>query len=88
MCGTPVIVSNDCGCGEIIEEGHFGSTINYGDVPDLCLKMNEIMTAPAGAKEKVRIGQKYISEWLDWEKNILKYEGLYENTLRNGRRFY
>ena len=35
MCGTPVIVTDDCGCGELVKEAGCGFLVKYGDVHDL-----------------------------------------------------
>jgi glycosyltransferase involved in cell wall biosynthesis len=35
LCGTPVIVTDDCGCGEIIKEAGCGYLVHYGDVAGL-----------------------------------------------------
>jgi len=35
LCGTPVIVTDDCGCGEIIKEAGCGYLVRYGDVTGL-----------------------------------------------------
>jgi len=81
MCGTPVIVTDDCGCGEIIKEGQCGSIITYGDIAGLSTKITEIFTNPPDAEEKVKQGKQYIKEWLLWETNISKFEDLYANCL-------
>jgi glycosyltransferase involved in cell wall biosynthesis len=39
MCGTPVIVADDCGCGEVIREADCGYLVKYGDIKDLKEKM-------------------------------------------------
>ena len=35
LCGAPVIVSDDCGCGELITEAGAGLLVRYGDVEGL-----------------------------------------------------
>ena len=35
LSGTPVIVTDDCGCGEIIKEAECGYLVRYGDVAGL-----------------------------------------------------
>ena len=81
MCGTPVIVTNDCGCGEIIKEKQCGYTIKYGDIAGLTKKICEVLDNPDDAKEKVNHGKQYIKEWLNWKTNISKFEVLYTNCL-------
>ena len=35
MCGTPVIVVDDCGCGDMIKEADCGYLVKFGDTKDL-----------------------------------------------------
>jgi len=83
MCGTPVIVTDGCGCGDIIKEANCGNRVKYGDTVDLVIKMSELLENSQAAKETVILGQQYINTSLKWEKIILKFEDLYENCLRN-----
>jgi len=83
MCGVPVIVSDDCGCGEIIKEEQIGNVIKYGDITGLSQKITEVLSDPENAKKNVKRGQFYIKKWLTWENNILKFEDLYANCLEN-----
>lgn len=83
MCGTPVIVADDCGCGEIIKEADCGYLVPIGDVSGLCSMMGEILENPDAGKEKVIRGQQYIKAHLSWDTTILKFEELYEDCLRN-----
>ena len=81
MCGTPVIVTDDCGCGEIIKENRCGYTIKYGDINGLTKKIYEVLSNPEAAKEKVNHGKQFIKEELNWEINISKFTTLYTNCL-------
>lgn len=67
LCGTPVIVSDDCGCGEIIGENNLGETVPYGDVQSLARAIKRVINEPESATEKVRRGKEFIKEKLDWK---------------------
>jgi len=64
LCGTPVIVSDDSGCGEIINEAKAGEVIPYGDVPALAEALKRVIENPDVVE--IERGQKYIHENLTW----------------------
>jgi glycosyltransferase involved in cell wall biosynthesis len=82
MCGTPVIVNDDCGCGEIIKEGKCGSVIKYGDIVELSIKISKVLANPDGAKENVKIGQQYIKENLSYDIIVERFLKLYSLCLK------
>jgi glycosyltransferase involved in cell wall biosynthesis len=81
MCGTPVIVNEDCGCGEIIKEGQCGSVIKYGNIAGLNTKILEVLVNPNYAKENVKLGQQYIKEKLSYDILIERFLELYDSCL-------
>lgn len=83
MCGTPVIVTDNCGCGEIMREQNCGNMVTYGDVEGLVMMITDILNDPVNAKRKVIQGQEYIRTQISWEKNVAKFEDVYVNCLLN-----
>lgn len=83
MCGTPVIVTNDCGCGELIKESKSGYLVEYDDVNSLKEKMKIILENPQKGNEFVSNGKKFIYEKLSWENIVKKMEDNYENCIHN-----
>lgn len=83
MCGTPIIVTDDCGCGELVKEARCGYLVKYRDVNDLNEKMKLILENPDRGKEMVAWGQKYIKENLTWDNVVGKVVGLYEDCIYN-----
>jgi glycosyltransferase involved in cell wall biosynthesis len=82
ICGTPVVVCNDSGCGEIIAEVDGGLCVPYGDVPRLTNAIASILesqdvwrsrAATAGAVVRDRFGASIVCERL---------ESLYRDVLR------
>ena len=80
MCGTPVIVTDDCGCGELVRDANCGYLVKYGDVNDLGEKMNFVIENPNKCERLVETGRKYIEENLAWDKIIHRFEKKYEKN--------
>ena len=83
ICGTPVIVTDDSGCGEIVKEADCGYLVRYGDVESLKNQILYVLNNPDEAKKKVMQGQKYIYNNLTWDKIVTKVEEVYENCIRD-----
>lgn len=79
MCGTPVIVTDDCGCGEIIKESDGGYLVKFGDIAGLSTRIGEVLTNPCKAQEKVKCGQMYIKESLSYDGVINRFLTLYHS---------
>jgi len=85
MCGTPVIVTDDCGCGELVKEAGCGFLVKYGDVHDLKEKMKLLLQRPELGQQMVERGKKYILKNLAWDKVVRNVENIYSEVL--GRKF-
>lgn len=83
MCGTPVIVTNDCGCGEIIGKAGCGILVKYGDSDALRDAIINLIEDRKIADKFVENGQNYIINNLPWEKIILRFLGVYEDCVHN-----
>ena len=81
MCGTPVIVTDDCGCGEFVEKGDGGYLVKYGDVNDLKENMKYVIENPEEGKEMVKRGKKYINGNLTYDKVVKKIEMIYKGVI-------
>jgi glycosyltransferase involved in cell wall biosynthesis len=68
MSGTPVIVTDNCGCGEIIRNVGGGYLVKYGDVTGLRNTIHEVLKNREEAQEKVKNGQAFIKQNLGWDK--------------------
>jgi glycosyltransferase involved in cell wall biosynthesis len=77
MCGTPVVVADDCGCGELVRKANCGYLVKHGDINDLKEKMKMVIENPENGKEMVERGKKYIEENLTWDKVIKEVEEVY-----------
>lgn len=81
MCGTPVIVTDDCGCGEIIREEGIGVTVRYGDVEGLAEKIKEALKNRDAGIKQVKLGREFITGNLSWEKIADEYIRVYNGIL-------
>ena len=80
MCGTPVIVAEGCGCGNLVQAGNFGSVVRYGDVDQLETAIIHLIQDSNESREMVRRGKRYIEQNLAWNLITQKIEGLYEEA--------
>jgi glycosyltransferase involved in cell wall biosynthesis len=81
MCGTPVIVTDDCGCGELVEESGSGYLVKYGDISDLKEKLKWVIENPAEGKAMTERGRRYIKDNLTWEKVVENVECRYTDCI-------
>ena len=77
MAGIPVIVTDDCGCGEIIREARCGYLVKFGDEKTLKDTMRMILQNPDEASELVERGRNYILEKLNWSRVAMLMERVY-----------
>lgn len=79
ICGTPVIVSEDCGCGEIIKEAECGYLVRYGDLAGLGDALRFALEHTDVNRRMVEAGRRYIEERLTWESAVKQVEEMYES---------
>mgnify|MGYP001179127183 CR=1 FL=1 len=85
LCGTPVIVTDDCGCGEIIKEAECGYLVRYGDVAGLSETLRSALEHPDVNRGMVVAGQRYVQEHLTWESVVKQVEEMYAGCISSGR---
>ena len=81
LCGTPVIVTNDCGCGELIEKAHAGQLVRYGDIPGLKQLLREVLENPQQHAEAAARGRRYVLRNLTWSNVVGQMEKLYYDVI-------
>lgn len=67
LCGTHIIITNNCGSSEIVKEGGFGYVIRYGDTNGLkdamAYAIENVDEARASAESgAIRIKQPYLGK--------------------------
>jgi glycosyltransferase involved in cell wall biosynthesis len=74
LSGTPVVVADDSGCGEIVREVGGGDVVPLGDAAALAQAVNRMLAAPdesralaaqAAARVRARFGGAVVAEQLD-----------------------
>lgn len=82
MCGTPVVVCEGCGMGELIGQAGAGYLVPFGDAAALASALDRAIDCRGEAQERVHKGQLFIREHLDWKKIILQLENLYLEVIK------
>lgn len=82
MCGTPVIVTDDCGCGEIIGREEIGYTVRYNDLRGLTEKITWVLSNMDEARKIAGRGREFIKSRLSWESLGNLYEDAYLSVIR------
>jgi glycosyltransferase involved in cell wall biosynthesis len=86
LCGAPVVVADDCGCGELIAEAGAGLLVRHGDVAGLRARIETLLADPTAAGAMVRRGQRYIRERLGFDRVAARHVELYTEMLADPRR--
>ncbi len=79
-CGTPVIVTNNCGVSEWIS-GDVGYVVKC-DEEELCNALSEVLQNEQLSKKLGINGEKLVEKEFGWDKGILRLEKLYEAVVR------
>jgi glycosyltransferase involved in cell wall biosynthesis len=77
LCNTPVIVSQNTGCAEVVAQLDAGYLVEYGNKPELAARMLRILNDPSEIREKTERTREYIISNLSWEKVVMEYEKVY-----------
>lgn len=81
MCGTPVIVTDDCGCGEIIGNENIGYLVKYNDSQALRDRIAEVLASTPAAQESAKRGKDFIVNNLTWKSIGTKYAEVYQEMV-------
>lgn len=82
LSGTPVIVSDKCGCADIIDTAHCGLTFRFDDVKEMKDKINYLISNPGNAKQMVANGRKYVKENLSHQQITSRVEEIYQSMIK------
>lgn len=66
LCGTPVIVADDCGCGEWVRAAHAGQSVPYGDPKALARAIED--RDPERDRTAVERGRAFCRDRLSWPR--------------------
>jgi len=83
LCGAPAIVSDDCGCGQLIEKAQAGLLVRYGDTKDIRDKIQQLLQNSELRTNMVQRGRRYISDHLSFTKIAQQHTELYQTVVQN-----
>ena len=81
MCGTPVVVTDNCGCSQWVKNSGAGYLVKYGDVLGLKERLARCLMDDAEAKRTVQQGKEYIRSNLQWAQVARKIENIYATCI-------
>lgn len=81
LCGAPVVVGDDCGCGELIAEAGAGLLVRHADVDGLRARIRTLLRDRVAAEAMVERGRRYIRERLGFDRVAALHEALYARVL-------
>lgn len=81
LCGAPVVVGDDCGCGELIAEAGAGLLVRHGDVDGLRARINTLLSDRVAARAMVARGHRYVTERLGFGRVAAQHLDLYADIL-------
>jgi glycosyltransferase involved in cell wall biosynthesis len=82
MCGTPVVVCDDSGCGEWTRAAGGGALVPYGDPQALADALLRLLRNPSEREAYVGSGRRYIERHLGWEHIARQTLALYQSVTR------
>jgi len=81
LSGTPAVVGDDCGCGELIQGAGAGLLVRHGDVDALRARIGELIEDRDQASAMVERGRSYIRDHFDWPRVAAMHKSMYEQVL-------
>ena len=81
MCGTPVVVGGDCGCGQLIGAAGAGLLVRHADVDGLRARIRTLLADRVAAGAMVRRGRRYVEEKLSFEVVARQHEAMYRAVI-------
>lgn len=81
LCGAPVVVGDDCGCGELIAEAGAGLLVRHADVEGLRARIRTLLRDREAAAAMVARGRRYIRERLGFDRVADQHLALYAEIL-------
>ena len=81
LCGTPAVVTDDCGCGELVAEARAGDLVRYGDPQALARALDGLLSDPRRRAAMVARGRRFIAQHFAWDRIALATEAVYRRAL-------
>jgi glycosyltransferase involved in cell wall biosynthesis len=82
MCGTPVVVTDSNGCGQLLQQAEAGYVVPQGDVAGLACALRQAAVNRRTTTRYIEAGQAFVRERLDWWLVVTEWEDLYTRVVR------
>lgn len=77
LCGAPVVVGGDCGCGELVAEAGAGLLVPWADPARLAAAIGTLLDDPATARAMVARGRAWITRHLGYDRIVSAHDEVY-----------
>lgn len=81
MCGAPVVVCDDSGCGEVVRAASGGRVVPYGDPAALAAALQALLDDPAERRRCADAGRAYVTANIGWDHIAARTRALYGDVL-------
>jgi glycosyltransferase involved in cell wall biosynthesis len=81
MCGTPVVVCDDSGCGEVVRAAGGGRQVPYGDAVALAAALQGLLDDPAERRRCAESGRQWVEQHLSWDRIAEATRALYREVV-------
>ena len=81
LCGAPVVVADDCGCGELISEAGAGLLVRHGDVEGLRARIRTLLGDRVAARAMVARGRSFIEARLGFGAVARQHRAMYASLV-------
>lgn len=83
LCGTPAVVSDDCGCGELVARARAGELVRYGDPQAIARAVDGLLSDEGRRRRMVARGRRFIEDHFSWPRIAIQTEAVYKAALRS-----
>lgn len=85
MCGAPVVVCDDSGCGQLVRDTGGGLLVPYGDAGALARALQTLLDDRRQRDAHVTTGRRYVESHLGWDRIAEVTQKLYHLVVRRER---
>lgn len=84
LCGTPAVVSDDCGCGQLVAQARAGELVRYGDPSALARTISLLLQDDGRRRRMAARGRAFVERHFAWPTIAAQTEAVYRAALREG----
>jgi glycosyltransferase involved in cell wall biosynthesis len=85
LCGAPVVVCDDSGCGQMVRAAGAGLVVPYGEPVALARALQTLLEDRPRREQCVANGRRFVTEHLGWDRIARQTQALYEQVVQNHR---